>query len=416
MLTQQELISRLNQLLLDYNIAWGDIRYDADKAIDKINSFLGTKYPKMSLVLISPTSTYTFRSDGVEVEYFPEEYMHSVVIPYIATEILARSEEFTTIYNKYLAEIEEGLFTMFQKEFNRVPLAYRQDPDRGVFFASDNAIAAIKHNTVAAADLPIYKFSVTYHINNPNIVLPAGVEFVEDIRAYLYEDTYIIKGWNQDLLSIDGTKVYKFVGWSRNINEVSEDSLVPGASFTIMSDVNLYAIWDEVSTLNITVDGIVTIKNEYKASLTTLIIPDIINGVIVRTIPTDFLIDTRLDPHHAEALETIQLPNYLTNIATQAFRNFKGSSIVFPETPIGITYQGISIATLAFQDTPSLESIILPTNITDIANQAFPVVGDKQMVIYCRALEQNKPDGWLNGWYTDSAYPYNVTIVWGHNV
>jgi len=415
MLTQQNLMDRLNQLMLDHNVAWRDIRYDADKAIDKINSFMGTKYPKLSSILISPESTYTFRSDGVDIEYFPEEYMHSVVIPYIATEILARAEEFTTIYNKYLAEIDDGLFTMFQKEFNRVPLAYRQDPDRGVFFASDNALAAIAHNTIDEADLPVYKFHVAYHINNQNIILPSGVSFVEDIRAYLYEDTYIIKGWNQKLLSSDGTKAYTFIGWSRNPNEVTEDSLVPGASFTIMTDVNLYAVWEEESTLNITVDGIVTIKDEFIHSITALTIPDIINGVIVRTIPTNFLKHTT-ELNYAEQLEVITLPNYITTIQTQAFKGFGGSQIILPETPISITYAGISIATLAFEDTPSLESIILPTNITDIANQAFPIVGSKQMVIYCRALEQNKPDGWLSGWYTGASYPYGVTVVWGYNV
>ena len=48
MLTQQDLINRLNQLTLRYNLTWFDIKYDADKAINKINSFMGTKYPKLT--------------------------------------------------------------------------------------------------------------------------------------------------------------------------------------------------------------------------------------------------------------------------------------------------------------------------------------------------------------------------------
>ena len=60
MLTQQELIDRLNQLTLRYNLTWFDIKFDADKAINKINSFLGAKYPKLSSYMISPTDTYSF--------------------------------------------------------------------------------------------------------------------------------------------------------------------------------------------------------------------------------------------------------------------------------------------------------------------------------------------------------------------
>ena len=46
-------------------------------------------------------------------------------------EILARDEEFTTIFNKYAAEVEEGLFNMFQNEFNRA--FFLDKSDQGAF-------------------------------------------------------------------------------------------------------------------------------------------------------------------------------------------------------------------------------------------------------------------------------------------
>ena len=41
MLKQRD-IERLNRLTIGYNITWDDVKYDADRAIDKINAFLGS--------------------------------------------------------------------------------------------------------------------------------------------------------------------------------------------------------------------------------------------------------------------------------------------------------------------------------------------------------------------------------------
>lgn len=416
MFTQQDLMDRLNHLTLQHNLTWRDVKYDADKAINKVNSFLGTVYPKMSDILLSPESTYTFRADGMDYEYFPEEHIHGVIIPYIAMQVLAREEEFTTIYNKFDQDLEEGLFTMFQKEFNRVPLAFRQNPDQGVFFAADSALAGVNYNSVT--QLPTYKFSVKYHINNDNIALSSGMRFVEDTRAYGYEDTYTIKGWNAELLSVDGTKAYKFLRWAKNPNEVTEVGLEVGTAHTVLTDVNLYAIWEEVDVLDITIDGIVTIKDVYKQSLANLIIPDMVKGVIVRTIPTDFLKHSTDGTKNADNLSSIVLPNYITAINARAFSGFAGNSIIIPETPIGMTYPGISIGTNAFMHTHKLKDIIIPTNVHTIELHAFPETTDKSMVIYVRALQQNKPDAWNVEWYgpTNEAQNYFVDVVWGHNV
>jgi hypothetical protein len=425
MFTQQNLIDRLNQLTIRYNLTWEDIKYDADKAIAKINAFMGTIYPRMSDILLSPGATYTVNAQGVPHEIFPEEYIHSVVIPIIAMEILARDEEFTTVYNKYNTELEDGLFTMFQKEFNRVPLAFRQNPEQGVFFSPDSALGVIQRND--QVNLPVFKFRVYYHVNNTDIVMHTG-NFVQDTRAYLYNDTATIKGWNTTLFSLNGLFAYDFIGWIRHPSEVTTPDITVGETLTMKSDIHLYALWNKTSTLNVTMEGIVTIKDTYKPSLLRLEIPERVNNIIVRTIPTHFLKDlSEVGTRHATQLQEIVLPSLLTTIKQEAFKDFYGTSIIFKETPISITYPGITIEKAAFANTWHLTSIILPANIVTMladpsSSSTFPVVSNKNLIIYCRYLQQNAPiwnadtqTGWHPNWYaySDSGNNYTVTVVWG---
>ena len=420
MLTQQNILDRLNQMAIRYNLTWYDIQYDADKAIAKINAFLGTSYPGMSSILLSPDSTYSVRTGGVDIPIIHDEYIHSIILPFIAMEVLSRDEEFTTIYNKYANEVEEGLFTMFQREFNRVPLVFRQQPDQGVFFAADTALATIQRNKIA--DLPVFKFRVIYHINNANIALTAGLKFVEDTRAYLYNDTATIKGWNIELLSTDNTTAFRFLGWSRSPNQVSGELLSVGSKLTVVSDIHLYARWDETPTLT-NIAGIVSIKDVYKPSLTYLVIPDVVNNMIVREIATDFLLDS--DPtkeRHAVNLMNIILPKYLTKIRTSAFNGFQGTEIILPETEINMTYPGIVIENAAFADTPNLRNITIPSNVMTMIGTPFPIVDGKTMHIKCRRIQALVPDwdsstltGWQSTWYAQTNDNYNVSVEWGYN-
>jgi hypothetical protein len=454
MITQQEIVDRLNQLTMKYNLTWNDIKYDADKAIMKINSYLGAKYPKMSQVLLTPTSVYALGytddmdgdgdndGDYTLYEIFPDDYIHSIVIPFIAMEVLARDEEFTTIYNKYGVELEDGLFTMFQNEFNNIPLVFRQNPNQGVFFASESAQGRVQRNK--EADLPVFKFRVYYHINNSEIVLSSDtlINFVSDSTAYLYGDTAVIKDWNTQLLSCDGTKVFRFTGWSKNKNEVTTDNFRPGSSVVMFSDLHLYANWTEISTLSIDrLNGTVYIKEEYIHSLTTLIIPEYVNNIPVTTIPTYFLFGAERNAGHlpnntdgsvlnstnyAERLQKIVLPKTIRYINEKAFSCFCGTSIIIPEIPLTPVYDGITIDVDAFEYTPNLNSIIIPANVTTIKGPIFNALANKMLTIYCRILERNVPGyysqngiyrGWNSGWQgaSNPAINYTVNVWWGYN-
>lgn len=464
MLTQQELIDRLNQLTLRYNLTWFDIKYDADKAINKINNFLGTKYPKLSMIMVNPDSTYSITrfyeyaysvnnvqykaatiqelqelvtkaggpnpmiEDNIyrlhnEYEIIKEEYFHSVIIPYIAMEVLSRDEEFTTVYNKYMTEMQEGLYDMFQKEFNSVPFDFRQNPDQGVFFALDTAQGIIQHNE-RNLNIPTFKFKVNYYANNNDVLLEPSNAVPEDLKAYTYLEKAVVRYIpTTPYFSTGFDKQYTFLGWARERFSTSTVYTPPEeVEIQMISDVNLYGRWSSVPTLSVeTATGTfrVTINSSLRNGFQNLIIPQDISGLTPVTIPSDFVNNsTGILPSQAnDKLMSVTLPNTIRFIETNAFRWFRGNVINLNE---GIT----RIRSNAFASTPKLVEIIIPASVQTIEAGAFPVVSGKRLVIKCRTLEANKPEynsttgtGWHPDWYAPDnlASNYTVEIIWGYN-
>lgn len=406
MLTQQDLVNRLNQLTVRYNLTYYDIKHDADKAITKINNFLGAKYPKLSDPLYmgaGPQGTYsittTVKNDEnedvtFEYEIIKEEYFHSIIIPYIAMEILSRDEEFTTIYNKYTVEVQEGLYDMFQKEFNSVPFEFRQNPDQGVFFGLDTAQGITQHNE-RNLNIPTFKFRIYYSPDNNKISITSN--FPSDPKAYVYDEQaqlQFLVAPNNLFYGTDGATAFTFAGWARERNA---EGLVIGSSFVEVAGVNtfvkmrsdlfLYAFFTETSTLLVTTSGIVTINGEHRAKFINLIIPEFVGGRAVITIPTNF---TSANAPAADIFQGgIFLPATVDVISPEAFIGFKGRTINLNE---GL----ISIGTNAFSSTPNLLEIIIPASVTTISALAFPLVAGKRLVIKARVLEANKPAGWVH--------------------
>ena len=133
-----ELIRRLNQLTLRYNLTWDEIKYDVDMAINMINNLLGTNYPPATQIYLNDESTYSERVGDFDVPIIKDEYFHTVIIPFIALEVLARDEEFTTVFSKYQQDLEEGKFHMISNEFAFVPDKYKRNRAEGVVYPSGN--------------------------------------------------------------------------------------------------------------------------------------------------------------------------------------------------------------------------------------------------------------------------------------
>lgn len=436
-MNQQDIVNIINSSLVDYNVRWNDIKYMADKAILKINSYLGAKYPPMSEVLQSPEHTYTVRINNKDLPIFPEKYIHTVVIPFIQSEVLAKDEEFTTIYNKYVMDYDNGLFEMMSNEYNRIPKPFRQDVDSGVFFTNDGYAPTFgKHNHPhhphhpyhpyhphhphhSHHEIPRFECSVKYHINNPNIKMTT--QFTNDIIKYPYGAEVKVLNCVSDpqLKAVDGYErcffdintdciLYRFAGWSYN-ERTQEIAFKPGEAWgdiTVRGDVNLYAVWKEESIFDNNA-GTIFVKNEDIARcVTNLVIPENVNEYPV------YAIDTRFDKDMSN-LVSVTLPKTVNIISSLAFTQSSLVNIIFPEYNYLFNAPNINLAEGAiYMPTPNkLRALYLPYSIRNISASGINV-GTNYLEIYCEVPESDKPDGWAEGWYTATEYN-NVKVVWG---
>ena len=372
-MTQQDIVYELNKMVIGYNITWDSIKYDADKAIMKINAHLGAEFPMMSRIMVSPYHRYTIKYNNRDLPIFPERYILTVVIPFIATEVLARDEEFTAIYNKYAMDFENGLFDMFQNEFNRVLPVFRQDPDVGVFFDKDSKYYKPKQ-------LPDISYKVYYHINNDIL------EYTQapiDICKYKYGDYTICRAPNVTEF-IKDIYVYTFVGWvvERNGTIVYHTGDVID---NIESDLHLYASWDIKCILKVNPsNGVINIDPLYASKVVDLVIPEYIDGVRVTQIPIYFDKDTTM-------LTKVVLPKTSLEIAPYAFTKSSITEFILPsydyllESPkIKINHDAISL--------PGMETLYIPYSVHVI--DSLGIKGAQK--IQCEI--DTRPDGWKEDW------------------
>ena len=382
-MTQQDIVEELNRIIVGYNITWDSIKYDADRAIEKINNYLGAKFPLMSDVLLGPQHKYALLMNGSYVPIFNKKYILTVVIPFIATEVLARDEEFTTIYNKYLLDFENGLFDMFQYEFNRVPLSFRQSKDVGVFFEYDTPQRKIQDD--AMKNLPVFKFKVHYHLNAE---FDIDVPFTFDNNLYDYgSKATVLDATVKEV--IDGLYTYKFEGWEWHNDKFNTVNINTGATLDILGEIHLYAVWNKTCVLGWDSNNLV-IKNK---NIITLNIPKYVEGKLVTEIPTDFTKDCKKLIH-------ISLPKTNLTLSSSAIVGTTIQSLEFPmydyirETP------NIKLVVDSIMDT-SINHLYIPYSVKTIGASSIKGIPN----ISCEV--DRKPEGWVSGW-TDS-----TNIEWG---
>lgn len=394
-MTFRDIINILKSYAITTNVTWDTIKYDADKAIYKINDYMGTKYPKMSDVLKSDKHTYSVMVGNKSIPIFPERYILSIVIPYIASEILAREEEFTTVYNKYIVEVEDGLFSMFQNEFNRVPPMFQQSCDDGVFF--ENQLPTQKPNKTNIS------FKVYYHDNLGDAAKFLTKPFNIDINSYVYGDTINVQIVSETTV-IDkeiGCYCYEFLGWTRDPRIVNEPDLLNAGSTidNILSDVHLYAVWDKQLTVEVNSEGVFNIKSNFREYLDVLVVPSVINGIVVTTIPEGFFVHGDL---RKDALNKLVLPKTLKTIKANAFDGYKGL-IVFPKYNSVTGTPKITIETGAFTSNCEMEYVYLPMSVYTLERNAFMC----DTTFYCQYSKNNAPASWDILWH-----PYGSKVEW----
>ena len=313
-MTRDEIVASVNRLSVGYNVTWHEIAEDADEAIHKINSYLGAEYPLMSDILTEPNSIYAVKQvvDGQVklISIFPDIYIRTIVIPFIASEILSRDEEFTTIYNKYAMDVENGLFTMFQNEFNRVPHLFRQKDTTGVFFPEDyeKVHPEIDRSTRYVEN----EFHIRYHLNQDDIIY-TGASIPND--KYTWQETYTLFNIDptEEYLSTDYAHYYKFDRWYKDAMYSAEAS----GSGTIHSDIDVYARWsryDAFNTIPFSLESddtkyIAPIVNKIILKNDTLVFPQNINGYIINSIKYSDCF-TSIQYAELSSIKKIALPYY----------------------------------------------------------------------------------------------------------
>ena len=388
-MTQQDIVNELNRIVVGYSITWDAIKNDMDRAIIKINSYLCANFPRASEIMLAPDHRYVLRVKEKDVPIFPEKYLLSVVIPFVASEILARDEEFTTIYNKYILDYENGLFEMFQNEFNRVPLIFRQKSDIGVFFSKD----VPEHHVHIQSDsqLPTFVFKVHYHLNSKAVPYK---KFTMDNNLYEYGKEATILDSKQAVLP-EGIYANVFKGWSLDPeNGITE--YYAGDTIEVKHDVHLYAVWERECILKVTNGSLMLNPDcaDYIEYFTTLVIPEYVEGRSFDKIVPHFINDTNIS--------YVKLPKASITLSAEAFKDATQlRELIFPDYDYLRNYPKITIRQYAIYGT-SISELSLPYSVQNIEDYS---IADVHSII-TEVSEQP------SGWSENCISPY-VTVEWG---
>lgn len=187
MYTRQQLVTRVNSLIYEGLYSWEDMKWEFDKAIAELNTTLVSTYPDFTSVLEFDTSKYSrtvipvdelpeiadsklvyklnsnqklynyrlvkviaggadvyspFGDTGtaksarqaetmmwVEVHedflnLLPSKVYHQFIIPYVVAQLLAREDEFGTLYQNNVTQYNDGLMNAFRDLLSSVPKEY----------------------------------------------------------------------------------------------------------------------------------------------------------------------------------------------------------------------------------------------------------------------------------------------------
>ena len=123
----QDITTRLNKLLGDERHSFSQLTIHLDKAIDEINSQLNSTFPVFSEL---PSGT-------AEYNYFPDQYIRSVVLPGAAAFYYTTDEEGIMTAPQYMQDYQRGIFVMLRDYFNEVPEEYQSTSTKALRIEGD---------------------------------------------------------------------------------------------------------------------------------------------------------------------------------------------------------------------------------------------------------------------------------------
>lgn len=257
------------------------------------------------------------------------------------------------------------------------------------------------------------KYRVLYYPNNDAISIP----IVSDTTAYLPGETATIQGYPYTHFSEDGIWAYSFIGWALAKGSSDDIAYEEDMEFVMGEhDLVLYAQWSKTATITVNSVGQLLLKQAYKDDIIKMIIPEYFGGTRIKSIGTDAFLNS--------SISEIVIPPNITDIYSNAFSGWTGTTIRFVDAEVTDKYLSLKIWADAFYDTPNLLSLTLPYRWRAASGVIFPEAADKAgiMTIYVRNTKafmgEQLSESDAEAYISDPSNPnlnYERIFYWGYN-
>lgn len=117
-----EILKRVNKHLAGEQLVYSQIEEFLDSVIDDINAKLNSKFPAFSELQAGQ-----YVGGEVDYNYFPEQYIRSVVIPGAAYKFYIMDEEGMSTAEQFGYDYEKALFMMMRDYIELVPEEYQSE-------------------------------------------------------------------------------------------------------------------------------------------------------------------------------------------------------------------------------------------------------------------------------------------------
>lgn len=127
-----ELVRLTNKYLAGEQLVYSKLRPFFDQALDDVNSTLNACFPSFESLDLD-----TFLVKDAEYNYFPDQYVRSVIALGAAYYFYVMDEEGITTADKYEEKYRQNLFYMLRDYLDQVPLEYQSDKTGSVLISED---------------------------------------------------------------------------------------------------------------------------------------------------------------------------------------------------------------------------------------------------------------------------------------
>ena len=262
---------------------------------------------------------------------------------------------------------------------------------KGWYFDNETWTQKLEENTYENVELTTNVTVYAYYEQDQIVVEKYDITFMADGQVV---DT--IKTAGNELISLPTAPVkqgYTFKGWyfdNETWTQKLEENTYENVELT--TNVTVYAYYEQDAILSVEyiLDGngeIIQVNNIEE--VTTLIIPNKINGETVKSLKNNLFKDNT-------TLEHVELPDTITDLGQTTFKNCTNLSYVKLPSNIKVLYE------YTFENCTALKSITLPNTLVEIRSDCFRNSGLESI---------NFPDSLTDIWQYTFAYCENLSQV-----